>query len=74
MFLALLELVRLQAVLLRQDNNFSEIYIKKHASFESLLNQGTDTGNGRLALITLPLTHVCACCFGFEPSRKFAEL
>jgi segregation and condensation protein A len=29
MFLALLELVRLQAILLRQDNNFSEIFIKK---------------------------------------------
>ena len=30
MFLALLELVRLQAILLRQDHNFSEIFIKKH--------------------------------------------
>ena len=40
MFLALLELVRLQAVLLRQDNNFSEVYIKKHPSFESVMNQG----------------------------------
>ena len=29
MFLALLELVRLQAILLRQDTNFSEIFIKK---------------------------------------------
>jgi segregation and condensation protein A len=41
MFLALLELVRLQAVLLRQDGNFNEVYIKKHASFESVL-QATD--------------------------------
>jgi len=40
MFLALLELVRLQAILLRQDNNFGEVYIKKHPSFESVLNQG----------------------------------
>jgi len=40
MFLALLELVRLQAILLRQDSNFSEVYIKKHPSFESVLNQG----------------------------------
>jgi segregation and condensation protein A len=40
MFLALLELVRLQAVLLRQDTNFGEVYIKKHPSFESVLNQG----------------------------------
>jgi segregation and condensation protein A len=40
MFLALLELVRLQAVLLRQDSNFGEVYIKKHPMFESVLNQG----------------------------------
>src|SRR6202789_1714423 len=40
MFLALLELVRLQAVLLRQEANFGEVYIKKHPSFESVLNQG----------------------------------
>src|ERR1700760_2673876 len=40
MFLALLELVRLQAILLRQDRNFGEVYIKKHASFESVVNQG----------------------------------
>jgi segregation and condensation protein A len=38
MFLALLELVRLQAVLLRQENNFSDILIKKNADFESVLN------------------------------------
>ena len=38
MFLALLELVRLQAILLRQDANFSEIYVKKHAEFEQVLN------------------------------------
>jgi segregation and condensation protein A len=40
MFLALLELVRLQAVLLRQDGNFNEVYIKKHASFETIMNNG----------------------------------
>jgi len=40
MFLALLELVRLQAVLLRQDRQFSEIFIKKHASFESVMDEG----------------------------------
>jgi segregation and condensation protein A len=38
MFLALLELVRLQAVLLRQESSFSDILIKKHAEFESVLN------------------------------------
>lgn len=38
MFLAVLEMVRLQAILLRQDRNFSELYIKKHPSFESVLN------------------------------------
>jgi segregation and condensation protein A len=40
MFLALLELVRLQAVLLRQDKQFSEIFIKKHAAFETVMNEG----------------------------------
>ncbi len=39
-FLALLELVRLQAILLRQDRHFSEIFIKKNTGFESLLNEG----------------------------------
>ena len=40
MFLALLEMVRLQAILLRQDRQFSEIFIKKHTGFESAMNQG----------------------------------
>ena len=39
MFLALLELVRLQAILLRQDRNFSEIYVKKHEQFEEVMNE-----------------------------------
>jgi segregation and condensation protein A len=39
MFLALLELVRLQAILLRQDQNFSEIFVKKHDQFEEVLNE-----------------------------------
>ena len=39
MFLALLELVRLQAIMLRQDRNFSEIFIKKHEQFEQVLNE-----------------------------------
>jgi len=39
MFLALLELVRLQAILLRQDRNFSEVFVKKHDQFEQLLNE-----------------------------------
>jgi segregation and condensation protein A len=38
MFLALLELVRLQAILLRQDRAFSEIFIKKHTGFDALMN------------------------------------
>jgi segregation and condensation protein A len=38
MFLALLELVRLQAVLLRQDREFSEIFIKKSGQFDTVLN------------------------------------
>ncbi len=40
MFLALLEMVRLQAILLRQDRHFSEIFIKKHVGFEAAMNQG----------------------------------
>ena len=40
MFLALLEMVRLQAILLRQDSNFGEVYIKKHPEFEQVMNQG----------------------------------
>jgi segregation and condensation protein A len=40
MFLALLELVRLQAILLRQDRQFSEIFIKKHSGFEAAMNRG----------------------------------
>ena len=39
-FLALLELVRLQAILLRQDLAFSEIFIKKHTGFEAVMNEG----------------------------------
>jgi segregation and condensation protein A len=40
MFLALLELVRLQAILLRQDCAFSEIFIKKSPDFEAVMNEG----------------------------------
>ncbi len=40
MFLALLELVRLQAILLRQDRAFSEIFIKKHTGFDAVMDQG----------------------------------
>ena len=40
MFLALLELVRLQAVLLRQDRSFSEIFVKKSAGFDAVMNEG----------------------------------
>jgi segregation and condensation protein A len=41
-FLALLELVRLQAILLRQLGSFGEIYIKKHENFESTMIEGRD--------------------------------
>ena len=40
MFLALLELVRLQAILLRQDKHFSEIFIKKSSAFDAAINEG----------------------------------
>ena len=39
MFLALLELVRLQAILLRQENNFGDILIKKATEFDNVLGE-----------------------------------
>ena len=36
-FLAILELIRLQAVLARQDSVFGEIVLKKHTAFDSLM-------------------------------------
>lgn len=39
MFLALLELVRLQAILLNQDKIFSDIVIKKNTEFENVVNE-----------------------------------
>ena len=39
MFLAMLELVRLQAILLRQQDNFGDILIKKGSGFESVISQ-----------------------------------
>src|SRR5271167_1754773 len=36
-FLAILELIRLQAVLARQDNVFGEIVLKKHTHFDALM-------------------------------------
>jgi segregation and condensation protein A len=40
MFLALLELVRLQAILLRQDRAFSEIFVKKNTEFDAVVTEG----------------------------------
>ena len=39
MFLALLELVRLQAILVRQDKLFGDIVLKKHVNFESAFGE-----------------------------------
>ena len=39
MFLALLELVRMQAVLLRQNYTFGDIFVKKHTLFDSVINE-----------------------------------
>lgn len=39
-FLALLELVRLQAVLLRQERVFGDILLKKHPLFDTIMGQG----------------------------------
>jgi len=39
MFLALLELVRLQAIQLRQDRLFGEILLRKHVGFEAVMSE-----------------------------------
>lgn len=39
-FLAILELVRLQAIVLRQDKVFGDILIKKHAMFDTVMGEG----------------------------------
>ena len=41
-FLALLEMVRLQAVLLRQDSVFSDIIIKRSPNFDAVVNEHLD--------------------------------
>lgn len=40
-FLAILELVRLQAILLRQDKLFGEVIIKKHAMFDTVFGEAS---------------------------------
>ena len=40
-FLAILELIRLQAVLARQDKVFGDIMLKKHTNFDSLMGEGS---------------------------------
>jgi segregation and condensation protein A len=40
-FLAILELIRLQAVLARQDNVYGEIMLKKHTNFDSLMGESS---------------------------------
>jgi len=39
MFLALLELVRLQAIQLRQDRMFGEILLRKHTGFDAVMTE-----------------------------------
>jgi len=39
MFLALLEMVRLQAIQVRQDRLFGEIAVRKHIGFDAIMNQ-----------------------------------
>jgi segregation and condensation protein A len=38
-FLALLEMVRLQAIQVRQDQLFGEIVVRKHAAFDAIMNE-----------------------------------
>lgn len=42
MFLALLELVRLQAIQLRQNNLFGEILVRKHTGFETVMAEQSE--------------------------------
>jgi segregation and condensation protein A len=39
MFLALLELVRLQAIQVKQENPFGDVLVRKHSEFEAVMNQ-----------------------------------
>ena len=39
MFLALLELVRLQAIQVRQDHVFGEVLVRKHSHFEAVMTE-----------------------------------
>jgi segregation and condensation protein A len=41
-FLAILELIRLQAVLVRQDSVFGEVVLKKHTNFDSLMAENPE--------------------------------
>jgi segregation and condensation protein A len=41
MFLAMLELVRLQAIQLRQERMFGEILVRKHVGFEAVMTEQT---------------------------------
>ena len=41
-FLALLELVRLQAILVRQDRMFGDIVVKKHAMFDTIMREDSE--------------------------------
>jgi len=43
MFLALLELVRLQAIQLRQNRLFGEVLVRKHQNFDALLAEPTSS-------------------------------
>jgi segregation and condensation protein A len=39
MFLALLEMVRLQAIQVRQEKMFGEIAVRKHTHFDEIMNE-----------------------------------
>jgi segregation and condensation protein A len=42
MFLALLELVRLQAIQVRQDRLFGEILVRKHSGFDAVMTEQSE--------------------------------
>jgi len=42
MFLALLELVRLQAIQVKQDHLFGDVLVRKHTGFDAVMNSAAD--------------------------------
>ena len=52
MFLALLELVRLQAIQLKQDQVFGDILLRKHSEFDRVVQEQTATARADRRRVT----------------------